>query len=225
MAISKEQQKKDRAAKMRAGKIAKEEARKNQQAEQEVLIVEQKAEIEGLRVKVSEKNVENTTEFVKTNQVNPEIQSEINALKQELLDLKIILQHSGGLPKKVSSTTPWKSVGRPFHKDILKTKKQHKGFELGFIENTEDEIDNYLSNGYNIAKGENYGEKEGALKRRRLIGVERTIEAAEESRTMLREFNKMQRTSALQKTEVMADAISQASGRKTDLKLGYEIHK
>lgn len=204
------------------GKLAKEQAKAEEAALKEKLINGQVAEIKALRAQISEKNVEVTTRFVKTGEPDKAKQDDIDLLRQELDAMKTVLAHYGALPKKVA-TTPWKSVGRPFHKDIFKTKKKHKGFELGFI--GVDELDNYQANGYNIAQGQDYGEKEGALKRKRLIGVERPIEAADESRAELRAFNLAQRTSALQKTKDMADGISQASGRKTDLKMGYEVRR
>lgn len=219
----KQQKGKARVAKMQAGKLAKKQAREKEDTLKEKLINDQAAQIEALKAKISDKNVENTTEFVKTGQVDMGVQAEVDKLKQDLDDMKIVLSHQGALPKRVDSTQPWKSIGKPFHKDIYKVKKTHDGFELGFIE--ECDLDSYLSDGYTVARGDSYGEKEGSLIRKGMIGVEQPIEAADADRARLRAFNLAQRTSALQKTKDMSEAISHASGRKAKLELGYEIHK
>jgi hypothetical protein len=215
-----EKQKKEQGERMRAGKTAKAE----EADRKEKLLLAQAAAIKKLRAmaQISEKQVGLTAEFKKTGQVNIKVQDEIEGLREEVAALKEVLAHSGALPKKVA-TKPWSSRNKPFHKDIFKTKEKHSGYELGFI--SEDELDNYKASGYSVANGGDYGEKPGVLKRKRMIGVERKVEAAEEDRTRLRDFNRAQRTSALQKVEDIRDSIHRVSGHRPIAKMGYEVHK
>jgi hypothetical protein len=216
------QQKKDRAKKMQAGRIAKQKARAEEETHKNRLINQQAAKIKELQAGISEKNVGLTSGYIKTGQSDEDIQGELDKLRKELVAMQTVLSESGALPKKVASH-PWRSTERPFHKDIFRTKKQHKGFKLGFV--SEEELDDYESRGYTKAKGEDYGEKPGILKRRKMIGVEQPIEADEEKRRILRDFNRAQRTSALQKVEDMSNDIARKSGRKTEYEFGYEVHK
>jgi hypothetical protein len=211
-------QKKEQAEKMRAGKIAKAE----EAAQKEKLILDQATEIKALRMQVSEKQIGLTTEFAKTGQVDDSVQTEIKELREELATLQEVLAHSGALPRKVA-TKPWSSRNKPFHKDIFKTKNGHNGYELGFI--SEDELDNYKADGYSVVNGKDYGEKPGILKRKRMIGVECTIEVAEDNRKRLRAFNLAQRTSNLQKVEDIRDGIHKMSGHKPKVEMGYEVYK
>jgi hypothetical protein len=170
------------------------------------------AEIVALKAQISEKNVEATAEFVSTGLVDPKEQDKIAELQKQLNDLTTRLEYEGGLSKQTAKTTkPWSSTDRRFHRDIFKTKKKHDGFELSFI--NEDEIKEYESLGFKVANGKDYGEQEGTLKAKRMIGVEQTIEAAEEGREYLREKNRRQRTSALQKTEDIATGIRSLGGK------------
>lgn len=210
-----EEQKKTRGEQMQAGRLAKQQERAEKETRIEKLLAEQAVQIQELRATISDKNIAATTEFVQTGQLDKTSQAEIDLLRQELADLKIVLSNSGSLPKKVS-TEPWKSTKRPFHRDIFRTKKIHKGFEALFI--PEEELDAYKARGYTIARGLDYGEKEqGVLKARRMIGVERPKAIADEDRAILRDFNKAQRTSTLQKTKEMSERIRKVSGRKTEL--------
>lgn len=212
------QQKQERVKKMQEGKRKKAEG----DAARDKLLEAQAAEIDRLTAMVSEKNVEATTEFLETDKVEEQTQSELEVLRQELNDLKVVLQHNGALPKKVATSQPWNQIGSPFRRDIFYMKKQHDDFELGFIESNEEELDSYLMNGYTLASGKDWGEKEGVIKRKGLIAVERPIAAGKQERLMLRSFNLAQRTSALQKTEDMSKQIMRASGHKVEMQFGYE---
>lgn len=209
MSLTKEQQK-IKVEQMQAGKLAK----KEEKARTEKLLADQSAEILKLKSQISEKNVAVTADFVQTGQTDKASQTETDLLRQELADLKTVLSNSGALPKKVS-TEPWKSTKRPFHRDIFRKRERHAGFEPLFI--PEEELDDYKARGYTVARGPDYGEKEGALKARRMIGVERPKAVADEDRAILRAFNEAQRTSTLQKTKEMSEHIRKASGRKTEL--------
>lgn len=213
MSLSKEQ-KQVMGEQMRVGKLAKQQEKAEEKTRTEKLLADQEAEIQRLKAQISNKNVAATAEFVQTGQPDKTSQAEIDSLKQELTDLKTVLSNSGALPKRVS-TEPWNSTKRPFHRDIFKTKKHHEGFEVLFI--PEEELDDYKARDYTLTKGPDYGEKEGVLKARRMIGVERPISVANEERALLRDFNKAQRTSTLQKTKEMSEHIRKASGRKTEL--------
>jgi len=174
--------------------------------------------VDNLEKELSERNKKATGEYLKSGAVPETVRNDIETLKKQLRDLETVLSHTGALPKKLA-TKPWDSRHRPFHRDIFKVEKERPGFEITFI--SEKDVDDYLARGYNIAEGSNYGEKQGPIKRRRMIGVERPVEDAEKDRAALREFNEAQRTSALQKTEAMSARIQRMSGRKTQLK--YDI--
>jgi hypothetical protein len=210
------EQRKINAEKMAAGRLAKQKQREEESAMKEQIIAKQQAELKSLREQISQKEVSVSAGLAENNAPDKQVQSEIDKLREELSDLKLVLANSGSLPSKIS-TKPWSSIKKPFHKDIFKTKKVHKGYELGFI--GESELDDYLANGYSVARGEDYGEKPGAIKRKRMIGVEQPVTAAKESREVQRQFNLAQRTSALQKTKEMSDNIRQQSGRKTEFEL------
>jgi hypothetical protein len=161
------------------------EAKKAREEATFKMLKSQQAEIDSLKAMIADQGNK------------PDADSEeTTVLRAELEQMKLALMESGGLPKKVS-THPWRSVERPNVRDIFKTKKQHKGFELVFI--LPEQLDDFQGRGYTVAKGEDYGHnKPGSLKRRRMIGVERPVKAADADRTMQREFNKRQKQSTLQ---------------------------
>jgi hypothetical protein len=214
-----EQQKKELADRLAAGKKAKQqEVIDNAVKDKDELIERQKSELSELRTKVSDKNSEISEQFLGGGTIEQTAQEELNALRQELLDLKVVLSASGALPRKVS-TTPWSSTERPFHKDIFKTKKKRRGYEIGWV--NADELDDYLEEGYNVANGKDWGGKEGKLVKKRMVAVECLVGHADKRRDMQAEFNRRQRESSLQKTEEMSRKIQKASGRKTDLSVTF----
>lgn len=204
---------KERLKKNRDNKL--QEIKNEASAEDKKLVLEQAEDIALLKDQLMKKNVNMTSSFLHNSKVDQAGQSELDELKKKIEDLETVLSSVGSLPKKIARTRPWDSVGKPFHKDIFKTRDNHKGFEVGFV--NESEVDDYLSDGYTIARGENYGEKEGVLKRKRMIAVEQPIAAAEEKRKIQHDFNLAQRTSSLQKTKEMSEDIQRKSGNKTEL--------
>lgn len=144
---------------------------------------------------------------------NSDEAEQIKVLRKELNDLKLVLSDAGALPKKVKSTKPWSSIGRPGQRDIFLLKGKHKGFEPSFIANNTEEIDFYKTRGYTVANGQNYGEQEGPITRRRTICMERPVKDADEDRQIQRDFNRGQRTSTLQKVSDMSDNIRRNSGQ------------
>lgn len=213
-----EEQKKARSDRLlEARKIKSQERIDEATANKQEVIDSQQTEIKELQTQISEKNVLQTSTFLEKGEADGDLQVDLEKLKKELADLKVVLADAGSLPKKIALSRSWDSVGKPFHKDIFRTKKKKKGFELGFI--IKAELDDYIANGYTVAKGQDYGEKEGVLKRKRMIGVERTIESANADRGRQRAFNLAQRTSSLQKTKEMSEKIQQLSGNKTELEV------
>jgi hypothetical protein len=203
------EQKEALAARLRAGKERADEDRINKKVQERTA---------GLLDEMNElKKQMNDLLAFQTN--GGDTAQEILKLRQELATAKKELYDNGAL-RKNQSTKPWHSIKKPFHKDIFVTKNNHKGFELSFI--SEHELDDYLSNGYNVAKGEDYGEKAGPLRRKRMLAVERRTEAAEEDRAILREFNLAQRTSALQDTKRLGDKFKRDA---QDDNFTYEIDK
>jgi hypothetical protein len=186
--------------------------------EKDEVIEQQKAELVNLRERISDKNSQVSRQFAETSTIEQSAQQELDALRQELQDLKIVLSNSGALPRKIS-TKPWNSVQRPFHKDIFKVKEQRSGYEIGWI--NLDELDDYLEEGYNIANGKNWGAKEGKMIKKKMVAVECSVGLANKRRELQAEFNRRQRESSLQKTKEMSDKIQRASGRKTDLSVSF----